>query len=577
MSFPSIRVGGLERGPVATVVIASSFVLVGLWARVPLWVGPAVVTALLVTVVVRVNGRTTARWLLDWGAYRFGIEARARERAERLPLRDVEVAAGLCGVHEAGSALVAMIQLAPNLDLPTVISEKSLYTEDVVPVGALLPLRDQFGITVDIDIVTTGQRVRPASSYSMLYDQLIGSHPVVGSRVTWLVVRLDQERNLSALSRRGPVEVAAPKALASAAHRIAGRLRERGIAAHALPADALRDATRLLHAGVELSDLREKWGHLESSAPGRLVTSFLIDWTQLDDTGLDDCWSWNRGRTTVVVSLAGGALGSRGLVRCVGPAPTTEPPGFLRPLGGRQSTALLATLPTGTSVHDLAVDEPGIDITPDELLDLAVTIGPNGQILGAISGQPRHTLALPLFDPARYNPRRRTIDVHANLAVAQQIVLRAMVVGADVEVHSARPDRWSQLVAAVGDPNSLRLAADSRAVSPDADSATPPATIAVFDQMPPQVSAAHTTVTISEPGTPRRRSVDLAINQVSATAVDVSIPMRTVRVDLIEPRGETRYYNASIGPPAPSGNGNRPAQPATVPQPGEAITDESRR
>ncbi|RDI54529.1 type VII secretion protein EccE [Nocardia mexicana] len=549
MSFPSIRVGSLERGPVAAVVIGSSFVVAGVWARAPIWVGPAIVGLLLITVTVRFGGRTTVRWLLDWGEFRFGREARAQARAVVPEVRDVAVAAGVCGIHEAGSTLVAMIQLAPDLGLPTVIAEQTVYTEDIVPVDDLLPMLDQYGLAVDIDIVTTGQRVRPSTGYSMLYDQLIGSHPVVGDRSTWLVLRLDQERNLSALARRGPAEVSGPKALATAAHRIAGRLRERGIAAQALPAEAFHGAVRLLHAGVELPDLREKWGHLEPSVPGRFVTSFAIDWTRLDGAGLDDCWTWNRGRTTVVVSLAGGALGPRGLVRYVGPALMTEPPGYLRRLGGKQSTALLATLPTGTSVQAVPPDDTGNDVAPADLLaDLPIAIGPNGQILGTISGQPRHTLALPLFDPARYNPRRRTIDVHAELPVAQQIVLRAMVVGADVEVHSARPHRWSQLVSAVGDTESLRLATDPDGAPP----AGPPlghATIAVFDQVPPQGSTAHTTVTISDPGSPRRRSADLAINQVSATSVDVNIPMRTVRVDLIEPRGETRYYDSPAQPP----------------------------
>ncbi|MQY23854.1 type VII secretion protein EccE [Nocardia macrotermitis] len=543
-------VARLERGPVATVVVGGSFVLAGAWGRLPWWIAPTVVTVLLTTVIVRVNGRTAARWLLDWAGYRTGRTARARDRVDPLSVQDVTVAAGVCGIHDAGATLVAMIQLAPNLDLPTVISESSLYTEDTVPVDALLPMLHQYGLEIDIDIVTTAQRVRSASSYSMLYDQLIGPHPVVGDRRTWLVVRLDQERNLDALTRRGPVAVSGPRALATAAHRIAGRLRERGTAAHALPAEAVREATRLLHAGVELTDLRERWGHLESSVPGRFVSSYLIDWTRLDGAGLDDCWTWNRGRTTLVVSLAGGALGSRGLVRCVGPAPTMSPPGYLRPLGGRQSVAMLATLPTGTSTRDVPGDDSGDDLAPAELLaELPIAIGPNGQILGAISGQPRHTLALPLFDPAHYNPQRRTIDVHAELPVAQQIVLRAMVVGADVEVYSARPQRWSQLVSVVGDPMSLRLADPAETGNDPAPDDGAPATIAVFDQMPPRVSAAHTTVTISEPGTPHRRSADLSIDQVSATSVDVGIPMRTVRVELIEPRGESRYFE---GPPASS-------------------------
>ncbi|MFX0579073.1 type VII secretion protein EccE [Nocardia nepalensis] len=570
MSLPSIRVGGVERGPFAVAVIGGSLVVTGLSVHTPIWASAAVVTVLLVSVAVQVNDRTTVRWLLDWAEYRFGRAARVRALAGPVELEDVQVAAGVCGIRADGTWLTAMIQLAPNLDLPTVIAEKSIYTEDTVPVDALRDLLDQYGLAVDIDIVTTGQRVRSTGNYSMLYDQLIGSHPVVGHRLTWLVVRLDMERNLELLRHRGPCAEVAPKALASAAHRIAGRLRERGIAAHALPATALVEATRVLHAGVELSDLRETWTCLESSVPGRCVTSFLIDWTRLDGVGLDDCWAWNRGRTTLVVSLTDAGTGPRAIARYIGPPVTDSPPEYLRPLTGQQATAMLASLPTGTSIRAVPVDESGADIAPDELVaDLTIAIGPNGQILGSISGQPRHTLALPLFDPARFNPRRRTIDVHADLPVAQQIVLRAMVVGADVEVHSVRPHRWWQLVAAVGDPESLRLAPEN-AAGEDGDGQASPApssaTITVFDNLPPRASNAHTTVTISEPGGPRRRSVDLAIDQVSATAVDVSIPMRTVRVDLIEPRGETRYFDSATQQPAITAGGGGAVTPA-APQP----------
>ncbi|WP_280485299.1 type VII secretion protein EccE [Nocardia cyriacigeorgica] len=549
MRFPSVRVGGVERVPFAVLAVGGSPFLVTLSAHTPWWAGAAVVTVLLVTVTVRVNGRTAVRWLLDWVEYRSGRAARARLLAEPPAIEDVTTKSGICGVRRSGNTLVAMIQLAPDLDLPTVIADTSIYTEDTVPVDALVPLLDQYGVQVDIDIVTTGQRVRPTGSYSMLYDQLIGSHPVVGDRLTWLVVRLDQERNLRVLNRRGPCEVVAPKALAAAAHRIAGRLRERGIQAHALPAAALREAGRLLHAGVELPDLRETWTRLESSAPGRCVTSFVIDWNRLDGAGLDDCWSWNSGRTTLVVSLTA-ERGPRALVRFIGPAVEVKDlPDYLNLISGRQASALLATLPGELTVDALPADETGSDTaTLQQLWELPIAIGPNGQILGAVSGQPRHTLALPLFDPARYNPRRRSIDVRAQLSVAQQILLRATVVGAEVEIHTSRPQRWRQLVSAVGDPSTLRLAATG---DDNGAGAASSATIAVFDQVPAQASAAQTTVTISEPGTPRRRAADLAIDQVSATAVDVSIPMRRVRVDLIEPRGETRYLDAADRPAPP--------------------------
>lgn len=553
-----IRLASVERAPFAAALIGGGPVLAGMSSRVPWWVGVVVVTGLLASMTLRVNDRTVAGWLYGWAEYRFGRSARARALLEPADIYEVEVAAGTCGIRMAGTTLVAMVQLAPDLDLPTVIAETTVYTEDTVAVRALLPMLDQYGVSVDIDIVTTGQRVRSTGSYSMLYDQLVGSHPVVGNRLTWLVIRLDQERNLAALTRRGPCAAVAPKALATAAHRIAGRMRERGIAAQTLPSAAMREAIRLLHAGVELSEVRERWGRVEA-APGRDMTSFLVDWDRLGGTALDDCWTWNRGHTTLVLGMTDVQQGPRALVRFVGPALTGALPDYLRRLPGQQVVALRASLPTETSLRAVPLMPSGTNSAPDELLaDLAVPIGPNGQILGSISGQPRHTLALALFDSARYHPRRRKVDVQAKLPVAQQIVLRAMAVGADVEVHSTRPQRWHQLVAAVGDEGSLRLAGDEKTDRTGPEAIARPATIAVFDQMPARASAAPTTVTISEPGDgSQRRTADLQIRQVSATAVEVSIPMRTLRVDLIEPRGEMRYVSESGDPTA------HPASPLT--------------
>lgn len=545
MNVPVARVAGVERGPFACAVVGGSVLVAASTVNAPLWVAALCMAVVVLTVTVRLRGRTPVRWFLDWAGYRQGRAARLDALSGSEPVRDIQVPAGVCGVQEDGDVLIAMIQLAPDLDLPTVIAEHTVYTEDTVGVAGLLPMLDQYGIAVDIDIVTTGQRVRSAGSYSMLYDQLIGPNPVVGNRLTWLIVRLDLERNLAALSKRGPCAVVAPKALATAAHRVASRLRERGIAAHALPAPAMADALAVLHTGVELSDVRETWHCLTTSAPGRFVTSFGIDWAELGDAELDDCWTWSNGRTTLVVSLSGLHDGPRAIVRYVGPAMEDSLPDYLRRLPGQQLTAFRATLPTGTSVRDLVRDERAVASAAAEVAaGIAVPIGPNGQILGAISGQPRHRLAMPLFDPARYNPRRRSIDVHADLPVAQQIILRATVVGADVEIHTNRPHSWEHLVTAVGDPGSLWLADESGAGEPPSGAAT----IAVFDHVPVEGTNAPTAVSISDPGDRHRRSVDLAIEQIGDSALDISIPMRTVRVNLIEPRGEARF----LGDPASS-------------------------
>ncbi|WP_280396318.1 type VII secretion protein EccE [Nocardia brasiliensis] len=542
MRMPRVRPGAVERGPLTVLVFGASLLLIALSARGFWSVGVVVTIMLVLAVTIRVDGRTPYGRLCDVAAFRHGHAAR-RAELSRVPLiSEVEVTAGICGVRQAGGTVIAMIQLVPNLDLPTVIADKTIYTEDTVPLAALLPLREQYGLVIDLDIVTTGSRTRSTGGYTMLYDQLIGANAVVGSRVTWLVARLDQRRNLAALSRRGPVAVVAPRALATAAHRIATRLREQGIGAQPLPAAAMSDALRLLHAGVELSDLRERWSCLQSSVPGRCVTSFLVDWSQLGADGLAACWSTNRGHTTLVVTVGEEAGGPRALVRYIGPPVAAARYGYLRSLPGRQSVALQASLAGEATVsglassHDSSADRPPAELT--------IPIGPNGQVLGSLEGRPRHALALPLFDPTGYNPRRRTVEVHAKLSVAQQIVLRATAVGADVEIYTARPNRWRHLVAAVGDPSSLRLVAE-HATASDA----PTASIAVFDHVAPRATAAQTTVTISDPGGPRAGGADLVIDQVSTSAVDISMSTRTVRVDLIEPRGETRYLDAISDPP----------------------------
>ncbi|MEV0032731.1 type VII secretion protein EccE [Nocardia sp. NPDC050793] len=559
----------LEPGPLGGAVILGSVLLAGSGGRVSWWITGALVTTVAAVVTVAVNERTIVRWIIDWAEYRWRRESRARARTATLEVSDVRVADGVCGVGDAGTILVAMIQLAPNLDLPTVITEESVYTEDTLPVSAVAAMLDQYGLTVDIDIVTTGQRIRSTGSYRMLYDQLIGPHPVVGNRSTWLVIRLDLDRNLAVLARRGPVTAVAPKALAAAAHRIAGRLRQRGVSALVLPATAMVEATRLLHAGVEISELRETWRGLTSTVPGRRVTSYALDWRDFGETTLEECWTWNSGHTTVVVSLTHHADGPRVLVRYIGT--DTTAPRYLKPLTGRQSTALLASLPTGESVRSLPQAMwDSADRDAGGLRELTITIGPNGQIFGAISGRPRHTLALPLYDPSHYQPQSRRIDVCAELPVAQQFVLRATVVGAQVEIHTDRPGRWEHLVAAVGDPHCLRLASaveDERTDRSDAEPQTDTATIAVFDHLPPRVSAAHTIMTVSEPGTDGPRPVDLTIHQVSPTTVDVGIPMRTVRVDLIEPRGETRY----LEPVAEQNPGAIPPSVAAVPDPPRSV------
>ncbi|WP_280278095.1 hypothetical protein [Nocardia wallacei] len=81
MSFPSVRVGGVERGPFAVLTVGGGPVLAGMSAHTPWWVLGVVVCVLVAAVTVRFGHRTAVRWLLDWMAFRVGRVTRARERS----------------------------------------------------------------------------------------------------------------------------------------------------------------------------------------------------------------------------------------------------------------------------------------------------------------------------------------------------------------------------------------------------------------------------------------------------------------------------------------------------------------
>lgn len=562
----------IERRPLGAVLIGGSVILAGLSGRHPWWVSALVAMALLMVVTVRIRGRTIYGWARAGVRYRTGRAVRARERDFVPDVADVEVASGACGIARDGDVLIAVIQLAPNLDLPTVVADSTTYTEDTVAVDTVAGMLDQFGVVVDIDIVTTCRRVREIGNYGQLYDQLIGGHPVVGDRLTWLVVRLDAERNVAQLSRRGSTTGQVARTLATAAIRIGARLRETGIAAEALPADEVRAAIGLLYDGFDITTLKERWGRLVVPNSNTRVVSYGVRLGELGDNVLDDCWAQHTGRTTLTVSLTresgedtpyselsllrptagtGKSVQVRALVRFVGSEVESIRLPWLRPLGGRQSEALLASLPSAALARSV-VD--GTTLDSEALVkELRIPIGPDGQILGALSGQPQHTLAVPLYDQARYRPQRRVIDAHVNLPVAQQLVLRAAVVGADIEIHTRRPDRWKQLVSAVGDPQSVRFAQNAGngvAASAESSDYTPP-NVAVFDGIAPSATPAHTTIAISDPGSPSRPTAHVTINQIDDNAVNIALPMGTLRVDLIEPMGEARYLDTGPAPALP--------------------------
>ncbi|MCX5046299.1 type VII secretion protein EccE [Aldersonia sp. NBC_00410] len=415
-------------GTLTALAVGTSLLVTAATATRAWWAPLLVLVAMLGAGVLTIDGAPLIRRAL----HPVALLARRRALAAPAAVVDVEVAGAVTGVRWGEDGLVSMISVGSRDPLsPTV------FAGDAGPVdcGAIdLPTVARwlrFGdVVVGVDATSAGLGRMPGAGKLGDYTEVVGHSPLVASRATWLLVRLDPGQNLDAIKRRG----SAPKTLAAATVRIAERLRQDGICAQPLRAAQLRSQERMLAPPAAA----EQWDHVRA---GQLImTSYAADPTEL--AGAHRWWS-AEAHTATVVRLRSGPgedVDVSGLVRYTTRDQFMQAPlPGLVALPGEQGAALAAGLPTARS---RALTPAGRDLT-EAGLDV-VPIGPTGQLIGR-TADGNGALTLPLFRPI--GGARKVIDVSSGEQLADQLVLRAITAGARVELHTEHPARWRRLLA----------------------------------------------------------------------------------------------------------------------------------
>lgn len=537
----------------------------------PVWAAVTILVATAIALFIPIRGRVL---LVEWFAVVWSfLRQRRRPLPPELPTAtDINVISGNAGVRWDGKTLVAAVEVGPQLAITTEAGGRTVSGSEL-PLSLVVSLMTQYGLNIDIDVIEAGCHVPPGTAYRTVYSQFVGPRHLVGERRTWLVLRLNSFDNLDRIIERGPSRTAGPKALAAAAHRVVQRLQQDQIPAHALSAEDLDAMGDVLLAPVGPVDNQEKWSYIRSGP--NFITTYVGNPELLAQGQLDRWWSWRTEETMTVIRLTGAGGGAEVqvgvLIRYVHHGKAYKPLAeakLARPTG-IQRQMLDAAIPAGD--RSLQATLPTIAFSAVE--DVRVPIGPSGQIIGQLD---EGTLAaVPLWDQSG-SPKRRRIDARVGVEVARQLVLRAVVTGAVVAIHTDDRQRWDGLVATVNDDQRLFYATAGARTSD----------VAVFDGRTVTTVPTRTVLRLLGPDTVGG-GADMTIVEGPGQVLEVAIgSAEPITVWTIRTREEDRYlglgHNDIPQPrrvvstaPVLSRTGRRSA--AAAPAPSAAVPAPARR
>ncbi|WP_433599710.1 type VII secretion protein EccE [Nocardia sp. CA-135953] len=467
---------------------------------------------------------------------------------------------GSYGVRWDGNLLLTMLRIDPPPDALTLLRRGSLSTDQVLPLTEIGRCLSQFDIDLaSIDVISTGARTAGGGPVAQLYDRILGPLPAIAHRTVWLVLRLDPLANAEAVDNRGGGGAGALRTAVIATRRVANRLAGRDISVSVLTAGEMNSAVRQLTRGIALDGFVETPKSLVHQ--GLYLTSYEIGPELIGSRGFADIWATPSLTTTVTVRLRPGArrpgegretgsppirLGA--LVRFDTAAEPVEPPvPGLRTLPGEQFRALLDCLPARTARRD--GDSAGDYRGPLAALDgIVVPTAGCGQLIGADNaGQ---GIAVPLIGDGT-----RHLEVIGRLDLAQQVILRAIALGAHTVVHTDRPEAWQSMVANVDAPHSLSLAprfagAGHHVAPPQPGGPIPAATVVVFDGIAPTaLTGGATIVHVRAPEQPDGQfDADIVLVQdVSApNLITVRTSTASATVNMVTTPDEMWYIGESL-------------------------------
>jgi type VII secretion protein EccE len=250
-----------------------------------------------------------------------------------------------------------------------------------LPVEAVAARLRQFDVRFDeIDIVSVGTHVPAGDDVGDDPEQREGS--ALDEHNTWLVLRMDPQRNIAAIAARDSVA----STLGAATERLAHDLDGRRCAARPVTADEFAEVETAVLAGLQPEHIRARRRRLkykDPEGPKGYVTSFWVSPDDITSTTLHDLWLPNTNATAVTVRLVarrGGADVSAWVRYHSDRRLRREVWSGLNRLTGRQLFAVCASLPVPRTRPLLVV--------PDRPLDdgeqLSVPVGKASQSSAAL-------------------------------------------------------------------------------------------------------------------------------------------------------------------------------------------------
>ena len=355
--------------------------------RIAFWVGVGLAALIALLSLVTYHGITVtsglATWLWDWSA-----DPGTALGAGCTPALDYQRRFGRdsVGVREYEGQLVTVIVVNGGDDDPS-SRHRHRTSPPTLMVRAVADGLRQFDIHLDdIDIVSVKvRRGGNAAELSKLEDwgpekwEVANGEPTSYVRRTWLVLRMNPQRNIAAVAVRDSLA----STLVAATERLAQDLDGLTCAARPLTAEEITEVDRAVLADLEPTWSRPGWRHLKHF--NGFTTSFWVTPADISTDTFDELWQADAVATVLTVRLTARAgrpqMSAWVRYHSEKRLPRDVSAGLNR-LTGRQLAAVRASLPAPATRDRLVVPSRGLRDDEDDLV-LSV-----GQLRGSPAGVP---------------------------------------------------------------------------------------------------------------------------------------------------------------------------------------------
>jgi type VII secretion protein EccE len=334
--------------------------------RIAWWVGVGLAAIITLLSLVTHHGLTMssglAGWLWDWSA-----DPGSTLAAGCTPAIDYQRRFGRdkVGVRQYEGRLVTVVAVDGGEDDASTRHRHRTSSSPSLLVQWVANGLRQFDVNLDgIDIVSVkvrrGGNAAELSKLDKLGPEewgLVSDQPTSYVRRTWLVLRMNPQRNVAAVAARDSLA----STLVAASERLAQDLDGQGCAARPLTADELAEVDSAVLADLEPTWSRPGWRYLKHF--NGFATSFWLTPSDITTETVDDLWLPATEATVVTIRITahGGRPEVSAWVRYHSDRrlPRAVSSGLNR-LTGRQLAAVRASLPAPTNRPLLLVPSRGL-------------------------------------------------------------------------------------------------------------------------------------------------------------------------------------------------------------------------